>query len=162
MKLIKLNNGGFFETNAQGGQPFDVTIEEETFSTPFDISPSQTATNFVAQHSQNIADRYGILAVSFSNTVEFYNLQGAQIISNGSGNQFYITSELSINLSTLQSISPLNESALDVSLPGKTLTIATASAKDARSIERELERTLSTGGTPVAIQTAHKAVLAPN
>jgi len=162
MALIKFNSGGNFSATAGTSQPLEVTIEGETFSTAYNSSASQTVTDFVTEHAQDIADRYGMLAVSNSSSIELWGTQGASISTNGSSDSFDVSKELDKNVETLETVSLTNATTAVFTFSGASasdvVTVNVASEADMRSLREEVERAPTGGSVPTSIQTAHKAV----
>ncbi len=162
MSLIKFNNGGFFQATAGTSQPLEVTIQGETFSTAYNSSASQTVTDFVAEHAQSIADRFGMLAVANSTKIELWGVQGASITTNGSSVSFDLTKQFSKNVKTLESVTLSSATTIVYNFSGASgsdvVTVNVASEADMRELSNEVERAPTGGDVPVTIQTAHKAV----
>jgi len=162
MALIKFNSGGNFSATAGTSQPLEVTIEGKTFSTAYNSTASQTVTDFVTEHAQDIADRYGMLAVSNSSSIELWGAQGARISTNGTSNSFDVSKELDKNVETLETVSLTNAKKAVFTFSGgtgsDTVTVDVASEADMRSLREEVERAPTGGSVPTSIQTAHKAV----
>jgi len=163
MALIKFNSGGNFSATAGTSQPLEVTIEGETFSTAYNNSGApQTVTDFVTEHAQDIADRYGMLAVSNGSSIELWGTQGASISTNGSSDSFDVSKELDKNVETLETVSLTNATTAVFTFSGASasdvVTVNVASEADMRSLREEVERAPTGGSVPTSIQTAHKAV----
>lgn len=162
MTLIKFNSGGKFSGTAGTSQPLKVTIEGETFETEYNSTASQTVTDFVAEHAQDIADRYGMLAVANSAEIELWGAQGASISTNGSSNAVDLTDELEKNVGTLETVALGSSTQVVYTFSGAsasdTVTVDVASEADMRKLREEVERSSTGGDVPFSVQTAHKAV----
>lgn len=162
MGLIKFNTGGVFSGTAGTSQPLEVTIEGETFSTAYNSTAAQTVTDFVAEHAQDIADRYGMLAVADTADIQLWGAQYALISTNGTSDSTDLTKELDKNTATLETIS-YGSSAKQVvfNFSGATssdvVTVDTASEADASRLRQEVEKAVSKG-RPSIVARAHKAV----
>lgn len=115
----------------------EVNIEGTAYNTTWDTNVATTIDNWMASYAQTVADRWGIAAVDGATVLTLANVGEASItVNEADGNvvAVVVTSEQSVDLSFVESISPSAANVLVCDLSAEatdaTLTLTFVSASD--------------------------------
>lgn len=123
----------------------NITIEGTAYNEAWDTDVETTIDNWVASHAQDVADRYGIASIDGTSVLTLEGVADASIVVNESDGNVVasaVTSQQSVDLSFVESVSPSSATVLVCDLSAEatdaTLTLTFVSAADRKKGEDEI------------------------